>query len=363
MKLLVQPDDGTAPILAALSRAKKSIEIVIFRMDRREIEESVRIAASRGVFVRALVAFANRGGEEQLRRLESRFLEAGVTVTRTGDDMVKYHYKMLLVDRRTLYVFSYNYTTADLLHSRGFAIVTRNRALVQEAAKLFEADAKRQPYATESDKFVVSPVNARKRLAEFIAGARRELLIYDPKISDWQMVRLLVERQKSGVAIKIIGRLGKKANGLSARRLSTTRLHTRTIIRDRTHAFVGSQSLRKPELDSRRELGLIVNDPTVVGRLAAVFEKDWAVNETKEVAVRDARSGKRRSNGKADLQSALDPLSSSIKRAVKKVVAANGKQALMDDETKENLKQAVKKTVKQAFREAVEETAARMETA
>ena len=53
------------------------------------------------------------------------------------------------------------------------------------------------------------------------------------------------------------------------------RLHTRSIIRDGTWAFVGSQSLRALELDSRREVGIIFRDPKVVARLAKTFEDDW----------------------------------------------------------------------------------------
>ena len=41
------------------------------------------------------------------------------------------------------------------------------------------------------------------------------------------------------------------------------RLHVRAIVRDGTHAFVGSQSLRKDELENRREVGLIINNPAV----------------------------------------------------------------------------------------------------
>src|SRR5262249_33475089 len=209
--------------MTAIARAKKSVEIVIFRMDRKQIEDAIRAAAARGIFVRALVAFANRGGEQQLRRLETRFLDSGVTVTRTSDDLVRYHAKMMIIDRKTLYVLSYNYTTLDIDHSRAFGIVTRNKALVQEGIKLFEADTMRQPYAPQLSNFLVSPLNARKQLAEFIRKAKKELLIYDPKISDTQMVRLLIERQKAGVDIKIIGRLGKKADSLNARRLAEMR--------------------------------------------------------------------------------------------------------------------------------------------
>src|SRR5215475_12052418 len=153
--------------MTAIARAKKSVEIVIFRMDRKQIEDAIRAAAARGVFVRALVAFANRGGEQQLRRLETRFLDAGVTVTRTSDDLVRYHAKMMIIDRKRLYVLSYNYTTVDIEHSRGFAVVTQNKTLVQEAVRLFEADTKRHPYTAQLSNFLVSPLNARKELAEF----------------------------------------------------------------------------------------------------------------------------------------------------------------------------------------------------
>jgi Phosphatidylserine/phosphatidylglycerophosphate/cardiolipin synthases and related enzymes len=362
VKVLVQPEDGVTPILNAITRAKKMVEIVIFRLDRNQIEEAIRGAAARGVFVRALVAFANRGGEQQLRQLETRFLDSGVTVTRSSDDLVRYHAKMMIIDRKTLYVLSYNYTTVDLEHSRAFGIVTRNKALVQEAVKLFEADTKRHPYTPQLDNFLVSPLNARKQLTEFIRNARKELLIYDPKISDSQMVRLLLERQKAGVEIKIIGRLGKKASSLDARRLGSVRLHTRTIIRDRKHAFVGSQSLRKLELDSRRELGLIVKERAVISKLVETFEGDWEDNKNREVKAKVADRGKETPRDTEKLVKKLDPLGETIKRAVKKVVEENGNKVIADEETKETLKQAVKKTVKQAFKEAVQETAARVES-
>ena len=53
------------------------------------------------------------------------------------------------------------------------------------------------------------------------------------------------------------------------------RLHTRTIIRDRSQAFIGSQSLRQLELDARREIGVIFRDATILKDLCRVFEEDW----------------------------------------------------------------------------------------
>src|SRR5579872_2721378 len=168
MKLLVQPGDGVRPLVKAINSARRSIEIVVFRFDQREIEHALATAVSRGVAVQALIAHTNRAGEESLRKLEMRLLAAGVTVTRTADDLVRYHSKFMVVDRKELYLLAFNLTYNDIEHSRSFGIITRRSVLVREAARLFEADVQRVPYEPGSESLVVSPANARKQLGEFI---------------------------------------------------------------------------------------------------------------------------------------------------------------------------------------------------
>jgi len=147
----------------------------------------------------------------------------------------------------------------------------------------------RQPYAAGLKEFVVSPGNSRERLAAFLGGARKELLVYDPKISDPVMIRILQERVGAGVSLRIMGKLGKRGAALRAERFPGKRLHVRAIVRDGKQAFVGSQGLRKLELDGRREVGLIVKDPKAVARLVAVFETDWAQTDTAMQLVKDAK--------------------------------------------------------------------------
>src|SRR5260370_2751888 len=144
--LILQPDDGVLARVSAINGAKKSIDIMIFRLDGGDGERALARAANRGVRVRALIAHTSRTGAERLRQLEMRFLAAGVTVARTSDDLDRYHAKFMIVDRQTLYMLAFNLTYRDLQHSRSFGVVARNRKLVQEATKLFEADVKRQPY-------------------------------------------------------------------------------------------------------------------------------------------------------------------------------------------------------------------------
>src|SRR5947209_7431031 len=187
MELLVQPRDGLERVRKAISKARKSVDLVIFRFDRPELRHALVEAVQRGVAVRALISYTNRGGENKLRKLESDFLANGITVARTADDLVRYHGKMVLIDRKELLVLSYNFTGVDL-RSRGFGLLTRNPRLVQEAGRLFEADCARKPYRAARSGLVVSPLNARQALKELIESAKKELLIYDLKVTDREML-------------------------------------------------------------------------------------------------------------------------------------------------------------------------------
>ena len=179
-------------------------------------------------------------------------------------------------------MLSFNFTHMDIDHSRSFGLITRNPKLVQEAGRLFEADTKRQVYTSGHSKFIVSPTNARKELAKFLKGAKEELLVYDPKVSDRAMLRILHERKNAGVNIRVLGKVS--SDQLPARELVRLRLHTRTIIRDRKQVFMGSQSLRQLELDARREIGVIFRDAAITKTLVRVFEEDWVAS--KPTAVR-----------------------------------------------------------------------------
>ena len=274
MKLIVQPDAGVMPLVHAIRHARKSIHIAIFRFDRNEIEHELGQAVARGVRVRALTAHTNRGGEGRLRKLEQRLLAAGITVTRSADDLLRYHGKFLVADD-TLHVFGFNFTKLDIDKSRSFGIATRDRRTVNEACKLFDADATRQPYSPSRSNLVISPETSRAMLSTFLKGARKELAIYDSKIQDPMIIRLLKERAAKGVRVRVIGDLKGPDGDVQVRALKGLRLHVRAIIRDNTRAFVGSQSLRKEELDSRREVGLLISNPNVARQLMKVFESDW----------------------------------------------------------------------------------------
>jgi phosphatidylserine/phosphatidylglycerophosphate/cardiolipin synthase-like enzyme len=274
VNLIVQPEAGLAPVVKAIKRATKTIDIAIFRIDREEIEKALAAAVQRGVRVRVLVAHTNRGGENRLRKFEQRMLEAGVMVTRTGDEFLRYHGKYMIADE-VLHLFAFNFTTADTAKSRSFGVSTKDKQSVREALALFEADCIRQPFTPKRSPLVVSPETARETLSAFIRGARRQLLIYDVNIQDPEFVKLLKQQAAAGVDVRIIGKFKGAGDAINVRALKPLRLHVRAIIRDGSRAFVGSQSLRRPELNQRREVGVVITNGAVARKLRDIFEIDW----------------------------------------------------------------------------------------
>ena len=278
MNLIVQPEAGLAPVVRAIKRARRNIDIAVFRADREEIEKALGAAVQRGVKVRVLVAHTNSGGENRLRKLEQRLLEAGATVTRTGDDFVRYHGKFMVADD-TLHLFGFNFTKVDTLRSRSFGVSTRDKSAVREALALFDADCTRQPFVPKRTHLVVSPENAREALTAFIKGARRQLLIYDVNVQDRTLIKLLEQQASAGVDVRVIGKC-KGGKGISVRPLRSMRLHVRAMVRDGARAFVGSQSLRRLELDQRREVGVVITNGVVARQIRDTFEADWTESES-----------------------------------------------------------------------------------
>ncbi len=201
-----------------------------------------------------------------------------ITVTRTADDLVRYHGKMIIVDDKVLYLLAYNFTHLDIDLSRSFGIVTSTEGAVKEAVRLFECDAKRQPFTDPKKHLVISPVNAREKLMKFIGDAKKHLLLYEMKISDRDFLKLLNKKISDGVAVRVLSRAPAKNGTMPVRRLAG-RLHLRAILRDGEAAFVGSQSLRKLELDARREIGIVIDHKATVKRMESIFEDDWKKSE------------------------------------------------------------------------------------
>jgi cardiolipin synthase len=200
-------------------------------------------------------------------------------------------------------------------------------------------------------------------LTDFIKGTKKTLAIYDPQVSDRSMMHILEERAKAGVNVRIIGRLVGKIPGVEAHKLPQMRLHTRTMVRDGKLAFLGSQSLREAELESRREVGLIFQDKKIVAQMIRCFESDWALVERAEedpAAVKAPAEKLAKKVAKAVTRD-LPPVAPLVTDAVQEVAGDIGQMDLSISDMEATVRGAVKEAVKEAVKQALDRAAARAE--
>jgi len=171
------------------------------------------------------------------------------------------------------------------------------------------------------------------------------------KIADRAMTRLLEERAKTGVEVRIIGKITRKTSGLTVRRLSGMRLHTRTVVRDRSQMFIGSQSLRELELDARREIGVILPDKKVINSVIKTFEADWKAAEvsTREAAIEpDTTVAKAAKKVAKSIAKDLPPVGPVLQRVIKEVAREDSDIELDHKDVQNAVKEAVREAVKKA---------------
>ena len=231
---------------------------------------------ARGVNVRALTAHTNRGGEKSLRKLELQLLEGGVTVSRTADDLVRYHGKMMIVDAACCTSTASTSPTLDIEQEPQLRRRSRRTSkLVQEAVKLFEADFNRQPYRRATSGLSSARRTRASGSREFIKGARQAAADLRPAGRATTRCCSILASAREGRRRRADHREGRGEVAAQGEKFPGRRLHVRAIIRDGRGRSSAARASRKLELEKRREVGVIVDDRKVVDEMRAVFEVDW----------------------------------------------------------------------------------------
>ena len=281
ISLIVQPGDSFFPIVRAIDRAERSINLTVFRMDDPIIQRALIEARQRGVRIRVLISSSARGWQERNRKLLKDANEAGIDTREPAGDSkrARYHYKVMTVDETEAFVFTFNPTRDNLHYARDFGVEVHSPSIAAEINRLFDADWADQPFAPDHDSpLLVSPFNSRQKMETLLASARTSIQIADAKLADPAMLRLLMKKARSGIHVRVLGDQSQRRTlppGVEFRAVPRYRLHAKCSIVDGVTAVIGSMNLRTESLDRRRELSIIVDDAEVLQGLNAVFESDW----------------------------------------------------------------------------------------
>jgi phosphatidylserine/phosphatidylglycerophosphate/cardiolipin synthase-like enzyme len=292
-RLIVQPDEGTGPVVELIGGAQKSLRVKQFTLTDSAVMSALVQAHKRGLDVRIMLnphrSSGDRANDESFKALR----HAGIKTEWSNPAFAVTHEKSMVIDDTVALISTFNYATKYFTETRDYGIVTNNAEQVREVIKGFEADWHRKPFEPSTESGLLwSSNNSRQIMAWFIDTAERDLVIQHPKFVDATIVERIAAARKRGVKVRLLcgGKHGISdwdildtfaslrlldSFGVKVRRQKHLKLHAKLLIVDDVRAQVGSMNIDRSAFDLRRELGIVVGDPHVIKALMRVFEEDW----------------------------------------------------------------------------------------
>jgi phosphatidylserine/phosphatidylglycerophosphate/cardiolipin synthase-like enzyme len=257
-RIAIAPDERRDAVLDVIRGARSRLLLSLFRCDDFAVLDALVDAINRGVRVEVLMTDRAKGGRKGRDQLQTVLSDAGATLHRYGDPVVKYHAKYIVSDSCAL-VASANWTHKCLERTCDFALVTTDPGVVRALAAVFAVDCAEEALASDvmHERLIMGPENARDRLGVLLGSARRSIDIVDPKLTDPATREQLAERSKAGVRVTCH----------DTERVGALVAHGKLIVVDGRTAVVGSLSLSPVHLAFRREISLVTTDPGVMAAL------------------------------------------------------------------------------------------------
>jgi cardiolipin synthase A/B len=291
LSLLVEPDQGMAPIYALIASARTSIDLTMYELVDTDAELALELAAGRGVNVRVLLDVNREKAANQAAFTE--LTDMRVHVAWADSRYAATHQKTLVIDDSVAAVMTLNMTSRYYSSTRDFAVVDRNRSDVAAIEQVFNADFTHAritaPPATD---LVWSPNQSQPALLALINSATSSLLIENEEMADKPVTGALVSAARRGVRVVVVmtdqtdwhSAFASLVAAHAVVRIYASNaplyIHAKVVIADagtsRQRAFVGSENFSNASLNSNRELGIETSDPGIVGSLTTTLNSDAA---------------------------------------------------------------------------------------
>jgi len=261
-RLIVSIDERREAVIDAIRSARERITLSLFRCNDDQIFAELAAATRRGVAVEALVTSRAKGGKRKLAKLWSTLEQTGATVKAYTDPVVKYHAKYLVADDGPALVTSLNFTKKCFRKTCDALVLTHDAAVISGLRALMDADCRRLPLpANITERLIVGPERARRQFTALINSARSSIRIIDAKLSDPDLVSILNEKRAAGFIVDVF----------SSKRLGELKSHGKIMLIDDEKVVVGSLALAALSLDFRREVAIVVDEPSAVAEAVELF--------------------------------------------------------------------------------------------
>jgi cardiolipin synthase A/B len=261
-RLVVSVEDRRPALLDVIRQARQRITLSLFRCNDAAVFAELAAAVARGVRVEVLVTSRAKGGKKKMAKLWRALEDTGATLHSYTDPVVKYHAKYLVADEGPAIVASLNFTKKCFKKTCDALVVTHDPAVVADLRRLWTADCAREPIpANLTERLIIGPERARRQFTALIEGARTSIRLIDAKLSDPDLVSVLNAKRAAGMEVQVF----------SAKQVGDLKSHGKIMLIDDRTVVVGSLALAALSLDFRREVAIVVSEPSAVAGAVELF--------------------------------------------------------------------------------------------
>ncbi|HEY9721074.1 MAG TPA: phospholipase D-like domain-containing protein [Oscillatoriaceae cyanobacterium] len=302
LQLFVMPDATDAFLLKAIAGARSSLQIENYMLTDQATIQAVLAAKQRGVAVQVSLEPHPYLGDNPPpvgpnQHTAATLAKAGIQVHWTNPRFTYTHAKFMLVDAKTAFVSSANFTHSGLGGNREYIVQDTQTADVADLERLFQTDYVDGNYTPSAADLVISPVNSRQQLLNLIASARSDIKIQDEEAGDAALNQLLKQKLAQGVHVEamlaqesalpsapgepvqtpgnVITARTWASYGAQVRFQSNPYLHAKAVVVDGTRMYVGSVNLSTNSMDHNREVGILLDAPALVSPVLSAMATDW----------------------------------------------------------------------------------------
>jgi len=291
LSVIIEPAAGMEPIYSLVSSARRWVDLTMYELADIRAEQLLVSDAARGVDVRVIL---NAGYTAAANDPAFAYLQGhGVHVTWAGSRYALTHQKTLVVDGSVGVIMTLNWTSRYYADTRDIAVIDRAPADLAAITTTFDADyggthVEPPPGAD----LVWSPTTSLPDLLALVNGASQELDIENEEMANAEITAAIAAAARRGVNVELcmtdssswataFGDLA--AAGVHVRLYAPDAalyIHAKVIVRDPgardEEAFIGSQNFSTESLRYNRELGIVLDDTTLIDQLRTMIERDAA---------------------------------------------------------------------------------------
>ncbi|MCK4870421.1 MAG: hypothetical protein KAS93_04855 [Gammaproteobacteria bacterium] len=289
LQLFAQPSSPTR-IVNIIKQAHRSIDLEIYLITSHKIINALINAHNRGIRIHVILERQPYG---HASNIHARYLlrKAGIPwydIRWSSPQFTYTHEKAMVMDADTknakALIMTFNLTFSAFKYNREYGVIDTNKQDIHEIEKVFYYDWRHHSYPlTGKFNLVWSPINARQKILSLINSAKYSINIEGEELNDQQLINTLNKQAKRGVKIQIVLPITNKAHNLNKHinihylnsKKNQLYMHAKMLTVDNSKAYIGSINFSKNSMNNNRELGIILQEPSLTNKANKYFNIDW----------------------------------------------------------------------------------------